>query len=214
MPETTHDGTARDGASNATPGPRTGEVHRATGETDVALTLGLDGSGGGERQTGVGFFDHLLDSVARHGGLDLDVRVKGDLETGPHHTVEDTGLAFGRALDQALGDRAGIVRYGNAVMPMDEARVSCALDISGRPFLAFEGDFPAERVGDFDTDLAEEFMRAVATTAKVTLHIQVEAGTNSHHMVEATFKAFARALRQAVARDPRELGIPSTKGVL
>lgn len=193
---------------------RIGEVRRTTGETDIALTLALDGSGEGTRETGVGFFDHLLDAVARHGGLDLDVRVTGDLETGPHHTVEDTGLALGLALDQALGDRAGIVRFGYAVIPMDEARASCALDVSGRPFSAFDGGFPAERVGDFDTDLAEEFMRAVATTAKLTLHVRVEAGTNAHHMVEASFKAFARALRQAVAIDPREQGVPSTKGVL
>ena len=193
---------------------RTGEVRRTTGETDVTLLLDLEGSGGGERKTGVGFFDHLLDALARHGGLDLEVQVQGDLETGPHHTVEDTGLALGRALDQALGDRAGIVRYGHVAIPMDEARASCALDVSGRPFMAFEGTFPAERVNDFDTDLAEEFMRAVATTAKLTLHIQLDAGTNAHHMVEASFKAFARALRQAVALDPREPGVPSTKGVL
>lgn len=193
---------------------RTASVQRATGETDVSLTLSLDGAGAGTRATGVGFFDHLLDAVARHGGLDLDVTVKGDLETGPHHTVEDTGLALGRALDEALGDRAGIVRFGHAVIPMDEARTSCALDVSGRPFLAFEGlPFPAERVGDFDTDLAEEFMRAVATTAKLTLHLNVEAGMNAHHMVEATFKAFARALRAAVAQTGDD-AIPSTKGVL
>ncbi len=180
----------------------------------MRLTLDLDGTGVGERQTGVGFFDHLLDAVARHGGLDLDVQVDGDLETGPHHTVEDTGLAFGRALDEALGDRAGIVRFGHAVLPMDEARAACALDVSGRPFVDFEADFPAERVADFDTDLAEEFMRAVANTAKLTLHLHVEAGTNAHHMVEVAFKAFARALRQAVAIDPDLTGVPSTKGVL
>ena len=193
---------------------RTGEVRRTTGETDVTLRLTLDGSGRGVRETGVGFFDHLLDAVARHGGLDLDVTVKGDLQTGPHHTVEDTGLALGRALDEALGDRAGIVRFANVVIPMDEARSACALDVSGRPFLAFEGlAFPAERVADFDCDLAEEFMRAVATTAKLTLHLDVQAGTNAHHMVEATFKAFARALRAAVAQTGDD-AIPSTKGVL
>ena len=193
---------------------RSAEIHRTTSETDVELRLELDGAGAGERATGVGFFDHLLDALARHGGLDLDVRVEGDLETGPHHTVEDTGLALGRALDEALADRAGIVRFGYAVIPMDEARASCALDVSGRPFLVFEGAFPEVRVGDFDTDLAEEFLRAVATTAKLTLHLRVEAGTNAHHMVEASFKAFARALRAAVAIDPRETGVPSTKGVL
>jgi imidazoleglycerol-phosphate dehydratase len=193
---------------------RTAHIHRVTGETDVSLSLALDGAGGGERSTGVGFFDHLLDSLARHGGLDLDVSAQGDLETGPHHTVEDTGLALGQALDEALGDRWGIARFGHAIVPMDEARAACAIDVSGRPFTAFEGEFPAERVGDFDTDLAEEFFRAVANSAKLTLHLTVEAGTNAHHMVEVSFKAFARALRQAAAEDPRVQGIPSTKGLL
>ena len=193
---------------------RTAHIHRITGETDVSLSLGLDGSGAGERRTGVGFFDHLLDSVARHGGLDLDVGVKGDLETGPHHTVEDTGIALGQGLDQTLGERAGIVRFGSAVVPMDEARASCAIDISGRPFTEFSGDFPAERVEDFDTDLSEEFVRAVANAAKLTVHLSVDAGANAHHMVEVAFKAFARALRQAIAEDPRVQGVPSTKGLL
>jgi imidazoleglycerol-phosphate dehydratase len=193
---------------------RTAHIHRVTGETDVSLSLGLDGTGAGERATGVGFFDHLLDSLARHGGLDLDVGVKGDLETGAHHTVEDTGLALGQALDDALGDRSGIVRFGHAVVPMDEARAACAIDISGRPFTDFSASFPCERVGDFDTDLAEEFFRGVANAAKLTLHLEVEAGTNAHHMVEVSFKAFARALRQAVAEDPRVQGVPSTKGSL
>jgi imidazoleglycerol-phosphate dehydratase len=193
---------------------RTANIHRVTGETDVSLSLGLDGTGAGARNTGVGFFDHLLDSVARHGGLDLDIRVRGDLETGPHHTVEDTGLALGQGLDEALADRTGIRRFGDAVVPMDEARASCAIDVSGRPFTAFEGSFPAERVADFDTDLAEEFIRAVANAAKLTVHVRVEAGTNAHHMVEASFKAFARALREALSEDPRVQGVPSTKGVL
>ena len=194
---------------------RTSQIHRTTGETDVQLTLDLDGTGAGERVTGVGFFDHLLDSVARHGLFDFDVRVDGDLETGPHHTVEDTGIALGQALDEILGDRAGIRRFGHAVVPMDEARASAAIDISGRPFTSFEADFPAERVGDFDTELTEEFLRAVANAAKLTLHVTVEAGTNAHHMVEVSFKAFARALRQAVEADDRVEGIvPSTKGVL
>jgi imidazoleglycerol-phosphate dehydratase len=193
---------------------RTSQIHRVTGETDVSLSLALDGGGAGERSTGVGFFDHLLDALARHGRLDLDVRVQGDLETGPHHTVEDTGLALGQALDEALGDRAGIVRFGHAVVPMDEARAACAVDVSGRPHLAFAADFPAERVADFDTDLVEEFFRAAANAAKLTVHVQVEAGTNAHHMVEASFKAFARALRQAVAEDPSMPGVPSTKGLL
>jgi imidazoleglycerol-phosphate dehydratase len=193
---------------------RTAHIHRVTGETDVSLSLALDGSGEGERHTGIGFFDHLLDAVARHGGLALDVRVNGDLETGPHHTVEDTGLALGQALDEALADRSGIRRFGHAVVPMDEARASCAIDVSGRPFTALEGSFPAERVADFDTDLAEEFLRAVANTAKLTVHLRVEAGTNAHHMVEASFKAFARALREAVSEDLRVQGVPSTKGLL
>ncbi|HLM08506.1 MAG TPA: imidazoleglycerol-phosphate dehydratase HisB [Thermoleophilaceae bacterium] len=193
---------------------RTSQIHRTTGETDVQVSLGLDGTGAGERETGVGFLDHLLDSLARHGGIDLDVHVDGDLETGAHHTVEDAGIALGQALDEALGDRAGIRRFGHAVVPMDEARASAAIDISGRPFTSFEGEFPAERVGDFETELAEEFFRAVANAAKLTLHVRVETGTNTHHMVEASFKAFARALRTAVEDDDRVEGVPSTKGVL
>jgi imidazoleglycerol-phosphate dehydratase len=193
---------------------RSADISRRTKETDIELSLTLDGDGSGTRATGVGFFDHLLDAVARHGRLDLDVKVEGDLETGPHHTVEDTGLALGRALDEALGDRSGIRRYGHAVVPMDEARASCALDVSGRPFTAFEADLPAEAIADFDSDLAEEFFRAVANSAKLTLHVTVECGSNTHHMVEAAFKAFARALREAVSIDPDETGIPSTKGLL
>jgi imidazoleglycerol-phosphate dehydratase len=193
---------------------RSADISRRTKETDIELSLVLDGDGAGTRATGVGFFDHLLDAVARHGRLDLDVKVAGDLETGPHHTVEDTGIALGRALDEALGDRSGIRRYGHAVVPMDEARASCAVDVSGRPYAAFEGDLPAEAVADFDSDLAEEFMRALANTAKLTLHVTIERGANTHHMVEAAFKAFARALREAVSIDPDEQGIPSTKGLL
>jgi imidazoleglycerol-phosphate dehydratase len=193
---------------------RTSQIHRTTGETDVQLSLGLDGSGAGERSSGVGFFDHLLDAVARHGGFDLEVRVAGDLETGAHHTVEDTGIALGQALDESLGERAGIRRFGHAVVPMDESRALAAIDISGRPFSSFEGEFPAERVGDFDTELVEEFFRAVSGAAKLTLHVRVEAGTNAHHMVEVSFKAFARALRAAVEEDERVEGVPSTKGVL
>ena len=193
---------------------RSAEIARATKETDVALRLSLDGSGAGERATGVGFFDHMLDLLARHGGLDLDVRVAGDLETGGHHTVEDTGLAFGQALDRALGDRAGVRRYGHAVIPMDEARAACSIDLSGRPYTAFEAALPPGRTGGFDHELAEEFFRAVANSAKLTLHLRLEAGSNAHHQIEALFKAFARALRAAVAVDPRETGVPSTKGTL
>jgi imidazoleglycerol-phosphate dehydratase len=191
---------------------RASQIHRTTGETDVQLTLDLDGSGEGTRETGVGFFDHLLDALARHGGLDLDVLAQGDLQTGPHHIVEDIGIVLGQALDEALGDRAGIRRFGHAVLPMDEARAACAIDLSGRPFTSVDASFPAERVGDFDTDLAEEFFRAVANGANLTLHLRVEAGTNTHHMVEVTFKAFARALRQAVGLEGS--GVPSTKGLL
>ncbi|MDQ5807726.1 MAG: imidazoleglycerol-phosphate dehydratase HisB [Actinomycetota bacterium] len=193
---------------------RQAEIHRKTKETDVSVALALDGSGKGARLTGVGFLDHMLDLLARHGGLDLEARVEGDLETGAHHTVEDTGLAFGQAIDTALGDRRGITRYGHAVIPMDEARASCAIDISGRPLLVFTADLPPGSTGTFDHELTEEFFRAIASTAFLTVHLVVENGTNAHHMIEAAFKAFARALRQAVAIDPREEGIPSTKGVL
>jgi imidazoleglycerol-phosphate dehydratase len=194
--------------------PRSADISRTTGETSIELRLVLEGSGEGSRETGVGYFDHLLDALARHGGLDLDVRAEGDLETGAHHTVEDTGLALGQALDEALGDRGGIRRFGDAVVPMDEARAACAIDVSGRPYLVFEAGLPAARIGDFDSDLVEEFLRAVANTAKLTVHLRVEAGHNAHHMVEAAFKAFARALRTAVAIDPGESGVPSTKGLL
>jgi imidazoleglycerol-phosphate dehydratase len=195
---------------------RTATLSRKTGETDVALTLGLSGTGAGTRETGVGFFDHMLDLLARHGRLDLDVKVTGDLQTGSHHTVEDTGIVLGQALDQALGDRRGIVRYGHATIPMDEARAAATLDISGRPFARMEGfeRLPAGEIAGFEHEAAEEFFRAVATTAKLTLHMDLQAGTNAHHMIEACFKALARALRQATAIDPNEQGVPSTKGTL
>ena len=194
---------------------RTAEVNRTTGETDISLRLRLDGTGQGERKTGVGFFDHMLDAVARHARLDLDVQATGDLQTGAHHTVEDVGLVLGQALDEALGDRAGIVRYGHAVVPMDEARASAAIDVSGRPLAVFEGPFPEHPIADLDAGLTEEFLRAVASTAKLTLHVWIETTSgNDHHAVEAAFKAFARALREAIAVDPTETGIPSTKGLL
>ena len=193
---------------------RSAEISRTTNETDITLRLDLDGTGAGTRATGVGFLDHMLDLLARHGRLDLEVTVTGDLETGAHHTVEDTGLALGQALDGALGDRAGIHRYGHAVVPMDEARAACTLDISGRPFTAFEAQLPPGLTGGFDHELTEEFFRAVANAAKLTLHLEVEAGTNAHHMIEAAFKAFARALRAATDIDPTESGVPSTKGTL
>ncbi len=193
---------------------RTATIERNTGETQVRLELTLEGVGVGTRDTGVGFLDHMLDLLARHGRLDLDVSARGDLQTGAHHTVEDTAIALGRALDQALGDRTGIARYGAALVPMDEARASCAIDISGRPFTLFAADLPAGSTGGFEHDLAEEFFRALANSAKLTLHLQIQAGTNAHHMIEAAFKAFARALRAAVALDPTETGVPSTKGTL
>jgi imidazoleglycerol-phosphate dehydratase len=193
---------------------REAKIERRTGETEVLLALALAGTGKGTRDTGVGFLDHMLDLLARHGRIDLDVKVSGDLETGAHHTAEDTAIVFGQALDAALGDRAGIERYGSATVPMDEARASCAIDISGRPFTSFEARLPPGATGGFEHELTEEFFRALATAAKLTLHLRIEAGANAHHMIEAAFKSFARALRQAVAIDPTETGVPSTKGTL
>ncbi|MEA2313611.1 MAG: imidazoleglycerol-phosphate dehydratase [Solirubrobacteraceae bacterium] len=193
---------------------RAATIERRTAETDVRVTLALEGSGAGTRQTGVGFLDHMLDLLARHGRMDLDVAVTGDLQTGAHHTAEDTAIVLGQALDAALDERAGIARYGWATVPMDEARASCAVDISGRPFTLFTAELPAGSTGDFEHELTEEFFRSLATAAKLTLHLRVETGSNAHHMIEAAFKAFARALRQAVALDPTETGVPSTKGTL
>ncbi|MDP9377078.1 MAG: imidazoleglycerol-phosphate dehydratase HisB [Actinomycetota bacterium] len=194
---------------------RTAALDRKTGETDVSLSLTLSGTGAGNRDTGIGFFDHMLDLLARHGKLDLDVRVQGDLQTGSHHTVEDTGIVLGQALSAALGDRAGIARYGHAVVPMDEARAACAIDISGRAHTRMEGlRLPPGDVAGFEYEAAEEFFRAVAGAARITLHLELQAGSNAHHMVEACFKAFARALRAAVTIDPEETGVPSTKGTL
>ncbi|MDQ4040408.1 MAG: imidazoleglycerol-phosphate dehydratase HisB [Actinomycetota bacterium] len=193
---------------------RSARISRETKETQVDLDLVLDGTGAGVRATGVGFLDHMLDLLARHGRLDLDVRVEGDLQTGSHHTVEDTGICLGQALDVALADRRGIRRYGQAIVPMDEALATCALDVSGRPYCRWSADLPSGAIAGFDHEEAEEFFRAVASAAKLTLHLRVDAGTNAHHMIEAAFKAFARALRAAVALDPTETGVPSTKGVL
>ena len=193
---------------------RASTIERRTAETEVRLSLGLEGTGAGARDTGVGFFDHMLDLLARHGRMDLDVSVNGDLQTGGHHTAEDTAIVLGQALDAILGDRSSIARYGWATVPMDEARASCAIDVSGRPFTLFEAQLPPGSTGGFEHELTEEFFRALANTAKLTLHLRVEAGSNAHHMIEAAFKAFARALRQAVAIDPSEHGVPSTKGTL
>jgi len=194
---------------------RSALLSRKTGETDVQVSLDLDGTLPGKMSTGVGFFDHMLDLLARHGRIALTVTVQGDLETGAHHTVEDTGIVLGQALGEALGDRRGIRRYGYAVVPMDEARAACAIDISGRPYCSVEGlDLPPGAIAGFEHEAAEEFFRAVASAARLTLHVELQAGTNAHHMIEACFKAFARALRVAVAIDPDETGVPSTKGTL
>jgi imidazoleglycerol-phosphate dehydratase len=193
---------------------RSAEISRSTAETEVTVSLALDGIGAGERRTGVGFLDHMLDLFARHGRLDLAVAATGDLQTGAHHTVEDVAICIGQALDEALGDRAGIARYGQATVPMDESRASCAIDISGRGLCAFEASLPPGSIGNFDHELAEEFFRALAGNAKITLHLTVERGTNTHHVIEAAFKALARSLRAAVALDATETGVPSTKGTL
>jgi imidazoleglycerol-phosphate dehydratase len=193
---------------------REATLERKTAETDVRLSLLLDGEGNGRRETGVGFLDHMLDLLARHARLDLDVQVTGDLQTGAHHTAEDTAIVLGQALDRALADRAGIYRYGHAVVPMDEARAACAIDISGRPLCVFAAALPPGSTGGFDHELTEEFFRAFANAARLTLHLEVQAGSNAHHMIEAAFKAFARALRAACAIDPSERGVPSTKGTL
>jgi imidazoleglycerol-phosphate dehydratase len=192
---------------------RSARVERATKETEIVLTLDLDG-GEASISTGVGFLDHMLELLARHGMVGLEVSAKGDLETGAHHTVEDVGIALGQALDQALGDRSGIRRYADRAVPMDEALATCAIDVSGRPFCRFAAELPPVSIAGFDTELAEEFFRAVATNAKLTLHIEARYGTNAHHMIEACFKAFARALRDAVGIDPDQVGVPSTKGTL
>ena len=192
---------------------RTAEVIRKTRETEIELSLGLDGYAPRDLATGVGFLDHMLELLARHGGLALAVRARGDLETGAHHTVEDVGICLGPALDRALGDRDGIARYGHAVVPMDEARGSCALDVSGRPLLVWSAALPPGGIGEFDHELAEEFFRAVASNARLTVHLVQEAGTSTHHVIEALFKAFARALRAAVALTG-DAGVPSTKGTL
>jgi imidazoleglycerol-phosphate dehydratase len=192
---------------------RNAEITRKTRETEIALAVDLDG-GEDDASTGVGFFDHMLETCGRHARLGLRVKATGDLETGAHHTVEDVGIALGQALDRALGDRAGIRRFGYAAVPMDEALGVCAIDVSGRPLCLFRSELPLTSIAGFDTELTEEFFRAVATNAKLTAHVGTRYGSNAHHMVEACFKAFARALRDAVAIDPDESGVPSTKGTL
>jgi imidazoleglycerol-phosphate dehydratase len=194
--------------------PRTAELHRATAETRIRLSLNLDGTGRAEVATGVGFFDHMLTHLARHGLFDLTVQAEGDLHIDAHHTVEDVGICFGQALKQALGDKAGIRRYGDATVPMDETLVTAAVDLSGRPFLVWRAAVPNELLGTFQAQLGEEFWRAVSSAGALNLHVVLHHGHNTHHILEAVFKATARALRQAVELDPRGSGVPSTKGVL
>ena len=193
---------------------RTATITRTTKETDIALQLNLDGSGKTSLNTGVGFFDHMLDALSRFALLDLTLTCQGDIQVDAHHTVEDVGICLGRAIREALGDRAGIRRVGSAYLPMDEALAFAAIDIIGRPYLAFDAEFTAPMVGAFDTQLAEEFFRAVAVNAGLTVHVKVLAGRNDHHKLEALFKAFGLALRDAAAVDPRVTGVLSTKGAL
>lgn len=193
---------------------RTATITRTTKEMDIALQLNLDGSGKTSLNTGVGFFDHMLDALSRFALLDLTLTCRGDTQVDAHHTVEDAGICLGRAIREALGDRAGIRRVGSAYLPMDEALAFAAIDISGRPYLAFDAEFTAPMVGAFDTQLAEEFFRAVAVNAGLTVHVKVLAGRNDHHKLEALFKAFGLALRDAAAVDPRVTGVLSTKGAL
>lgn len=193
---------------------RSALFERRTRETEVSVRLGLDGSGMCTVATGVGFFDHMLELMAAHGRFDLDVRATGDLQTGGHHTVEDVGICLGSALAEALGDRRGIVRYGSVQLPMDEALALVSLDISGRPFLAYNVDLSHSNIGGFDTDLALEFFQAFVNNARMTLHVRLLAGSNPHHIIEAVFKGFGRALDKATSLDPRVEDIPSTKGVL
>jgi imidazoleglycerol-phosphate dehydratase len=193
---------------------RVATVARTTGETDVSVRVDLDGAGRCAAATGVGFFDHMLTLFARHALIDLDVEASGDLATGSHHTVEDVGITLGQAIDRALGDRAGIERYGSALVPMDECLVEAAIDVSGRPLFVSNLRLPYGVVGGFETDLLTEFLRALATNARVTLHLDVRRGEGPHHVIEACFKSVARALRVAVGDNPRESGVPSTKGSL
>jgi imidazoleglycerol-phosphate dehydratase len=194
---------------------REASVSRRTAETDVAVSIALDGTGKADIATGVGFLDHMLELFARHGLFDVTVKVTGDLHVDQHHTTEDTGIALGQAFAQALGDKKGITRYADIHMPMDETLTRVSLDISGRPFLVFNTTFPTEKIGAFDTELVREFFQAFAIQAGVTLHVETLYGANSHHIAESCFKGLARVLRRAVAVDPREGGrVPSTKGTL
>jgi imidazoleglycerol-phosphate dehydratase len=194
---------------------RTASITRTTAETEITVSLDLDGTGVYDNQTGVGFFDHMLDQLSRHALIDLTIRATGDLHIDDHHTVEDVGITLGQALTQAMGDKRGIRRYGECRLPMDDARVACALDLSGRPYLVWDVSFPTQKIGTFDTELVREFFQALSTHGGITLHLVQEAGINSHHIAEAAFKATARALRAALEADPRRAdAVPSTKGTL
>ncbi len=193
---------------------RVASIERKTSETDINITLNLDGNGKSDIDTGIGFFDHMLKSFSKHGFFDLEVKVKGDLYVDCHHTIEDTGIVLGEAIKQALGDKKSIRRYGNMMLPMDETLVLCAIDLSGRPYLNFNGEFTTDRVGDFDTEMVKEFFYAVSYSAGMNLHIKQLDGDNNHHIIEAMFKAFAKALDEAVSIDPRITDVLSTKGAL
>lgn len=193
---------------------RTATIKRTTKETNIAVELTIDGSGKGEISTGIGFFDHMLEGFAKHGFFDATVKVKGDLEVDGHHTVEDTGIVIGQAIREAIGDKKGIKRYGSFLLPMDDALCMCAIDLCGRPYLGFECTFPVERVGGLDTELVREFFYAVSYSAGMNLHIRMLSGSNAHHMIEAMFKAFAKALDEATSYDERITGVLSTKGSL
>lgn len=193
---------------------RTASIKRKTSETDIAITLNLDGTGKADIETGIGFLDHMLKSFAKHGFFDLTVGVKGDLYVDCHHTIEDTGIVLGEAIKEALGDKKSIKRYGSMLLPMDETLVLCAIDLSGRPYLNFKGEFTTDRVGDFDTEMVREFFYAVSYSAGMNLHIKQLDGDNNHHIIEAMFKAFAKALDEAVSIDPRIIDVLSTKGAL
>ena len=193
---------------------RTANIRRTTGETDVEVRIDLDGSGVAEAVTGIGFFDHMLVLLARHSLIDISVTANGDLETGSHHTVEDTGITLGQAIDEALGDRSGIERYASSLVPMDEVLVQVAMDLSGRPFLSFDAELAPMVIGGFETDLVAEFLRGLANSSRMTLHVDVLKGGGPHHVIEGCFKGVARALRTAVALNPRVSGVPSSKGSL
>ena len=193
---------------------RTASISRTTSETDIAVTLNLDGSGRSDIDTGIGFFDHMLRSFAKHGFFDLTVQVKGDLEVDCHHTIEDTGIVLGEAIKKAVGDKKGIRRYGSFALPMDETLVLTALDLSGRPYLCFDADFTVDRVGEFDTEMVREFFYAISYSCGMNLHIRQLAGQNNHHIIEAIFKSFAKALDEATVYDPRIKDVLSTKGTL